>query len=94
MKVTTKTFEELTSAAADFLTKKLSLTTATVHHYHCLWRKVKKYMNTHCTQHFDSTVGNKYLLHDLDNRDYSSLTKREKEALRNDGTKGTSVSKR
>jgi len=82
MKVTTKTFEELTSAAADFLTKKLSRTTATVRHYHCLWRKVKEYMNAHCTQHFDSSVGNKYLLHELGNRDYSNLTKREKDLIK------------
>jgi len=82
MQVKSKTFEELTSGAADFLIKELSRTPATTHHYHCLWRRLKRYLEAHHLKHFDSLVGEKYLLHEFGNRDYGSLTKREKDVIK------------
>ena len=82
MKATSKTFEELTSGTADFLMKALSRTPATAHHYHCLWRRVKRYMDIHHIRRFDSLVGKEYLLHEFGDRDYNHLTKREKDLVK------------
>lgn len=82
MKEKFKTFEELTSNAADFLKSKLFLTEGTTHHYHSLWRKVKKYMSLQRIKHFDSTVGKQFLLKEFGNRDYIQLSKREKDLIK------------
>lgn len=82
MEATSKTFEELTSGAANFLMEELSRTPGTAHHYHCLWRRVKKYMDFHHIQHFDPLVGKEYLLHEFGDRDYNNLTKREKDLVK------------
>lgn len=82
MKATSKTFEELTSGAADFLIKELSRAPGTAHHYHCLWRRIKKYMDVRHKQHFDQSVGKEYLLHEFGDRDYNTLTKREKDLVK------------
>ncbi|MDQ6728267.1 MAG: hypothetical protein M3066_19215, partial [Actinomycetota bacterium] len=61
MKTKFKSFEELTSTAADFLKNKLFRTDGTALHYHSLWRKVKKYIVSQKIIHFDSTVGRQFL---------------------------------
>jgi len=86
MKLKFKTFEELTSNAADFLKNRLLLADGTAIHYHGLWRKVKKHMASQKIKHFDSTVGKEFLLKEFGNRDYGLLSKREKDLV-----KGVSV---
>ncbi len=82
MKANCKTFEELTSNAADFLMQKLLRAQETAKHYHCLWRKVKRYMVVEKIKTFGSTVGKTYLLKEFGNRDYSELSKGEKDLIR------------
>ncbi|RLD34577.1 MAG: hypothetical protein DRI83_07860 [Bacteroidetes bacterium] len=77
-----KTFEEITSGAADCLRKKRSRTDGTIRFYYVFWRKVKRYMEFKEIEHFDSTVGEDYLLQEFGNRDYSKLSKHEKDHVR------------
>ena len=77
-----KPFEELTSDVASFLTGRLMRAQDTAKHYHCLWRKVKRYMDEQKIKHFDSTVGKIYLLKQFGDRDYSQLSKGEKDLVR------------
>lgn len=77
-----KTFEELTSNAADFLKNKLFKTEGTARHYHSLWRKVKKYMGSQEIKHFDEIAGKQFLLKQFGDRDYSQLSKREKDLVK------------
>ena len=44
MKYTNKGFEVLTVRAGDYLLNKLGRAKMTVKFYHCLWRKVHRYM--------------------------------------------------
>jgi site-specific recombinase XerD len=82
MKAKFKSFEELTSNAADFLKKNLLRSEGTAHHYHSLWRKVEMYMSSEKIQHFDPSVGKQFLLRKFGNQDYSLLSKREKDLVR------------
>jgi len=82
MKEKCKTFVEITSGAADCLREKRSRSEGTIRHYHVLWRKVKKYMESQQIECFDSTVGKDYLLQEFGNRDYSKLSKPEKDLVR------------
>lgn len=77
-----KTFTELTCSAADCLRKKLLRSDATIHHYHVLWRKVKRYMESQQISDLDVSVGKAYLLQEFGERDYSRLSKREKDLVR------------
>ncbi len=61
---------------------KLFRTDGTALHYHSLWRKVKKYIVSQKIIHFDSTVGRQFLLKEFGNRDYSLLSKREKDLVK------------
>ena len=64
-----KSFEELTSGAADFLLNKLSRSKETIRHYHCLWRRIKSYMLLNQIECFNSTVGKQYLLKEFGDRE-------------------------
>lgn len=77
-----KTIDEITSGASDCLRKKRSRSDGTIRHYNVLWRKVKRYMESKEIKHFDSTVGQDYLLEEFGNRDYSKLSKSEKDLIR------------
>lgn len=77
-----KTFEEITSGAADCLRKKRSRSNGTIRHYYVLWSRVRKYMELEEIDHFDSTIGKNYLLREFGNRDFSKLSKREKDLVR------------
>ena len=77
-----KTFEELTSNAASFLIRKLRRSQETAKHYHCLWKKVKRYMDAAKIKQFDAEVGKKYLMTQFGNRDYGELSKSEKDLVR------------
>lgn len=54
----------------------------TVYHYHVLWRRLRRYMESRQIEYFDATVGKEYLLHQFGDRDYSQLSKREKDLIR------------
>ena len=82
MKAKFKTFEELTSNAADFLKNKMFRADATARHYYSLWRNVKDYMVSQSIKRFDSAVGKQFLLKEFGNRDYSQLSKREKDLVK------------
>src|ERR1022692_3722025 len=82
MKTKFKSFEELTSSAADFLKNKLFRTEGTARPYHILWRNVKRFMVSRKIKQFDSTVGKQFLLNQLGNRDYGLLSKCEKDLVR------------
>ncbi len=82
MQIHRKAFEELTSEVAGFLIEKLLRSKGTVLHYHCLWRRVKRYMDAQKVKDFDTTVGKTFLLNQFGNRDYSELSKREKDLVR------------
>lgn len=77
-----KTFEELTSTAADFLKNKLFRSDGTVRHYLILWGRVKKYMGSQKIKHFDAAVGKQFLLEAFGDRDYCLLSKREKDLVK------------
>jgi site-specific recombinase XerD len=77
-----KTFEELTSTAANFLKNKLFRSEGTARHYHILWRRVKKYMGSQKIKYFDAAVGKQFLLKAFGDRDYSLLSKREKDLVK------------
>lgn len=82
MKSRDNTFEEITSGAADCLRKKLLRSEPTIRHYHILWRKVKRYMESQEIRFFHSSVGKDYLLREFGDRDYYRLSKREKELVK------------
>lgn len=77
-----KTFEELTSNATSFLVQKLRRSQATAIYYHCSWRKIKRYMEANRIKQFDASVGKRYQLTNLGNKDYSQLSKSEKDLIR------------
>ena len=82
MKEKCKTFEKLTSLAADFLRNELLRTEGTVYHYHVLWRRLRRYMESRQIEYFDAIVGKDYLLYEFGDRDYSQLSKREKDLIK------------
>lgn len=82
MRAKFKTFEELTSTAAQFLKNRLFRSEGTARHYHILWRRVKKYMGSQKIKHFDAGVGKQFLLKSFGDRDYSLLSKREKDLVK------------
>lgn len=77
-----KSFEELTSDAAGFLINKLRRSVETAKHYHCLWRKVKRYMDAKTIKQFNAAVGKQYLIDQFGNKDYGQLSKFEKDLIK------------
>lgn len=82
MKAKSKTFEELTSTASDFLKNKLFRSDGTAQHYLILRRRVKKYMGSQKIKQFDAAVGKQFLLEAFGDRDYCLLSKREKDLVK------------
>jgi site-specific recombinase XerD len=77
-----KTFEGITSQATMCLKNKLSRADGTLRHYNSLWRRIKRYMKIQCIDFIDATVCENYLLQEFDNRDYWTLSKREKDCVK------------
>jgi len=77
-----KSFEEVTSQATECLKNRLSRADGTLHHYNCLWLRIKRYMDTQCIDFIDAAVCKDYLLQEFDNRDYCTLSKREKDSVK------------
>jgi site-specific recombinase XerD len=77
-----RTFEEVTSQATICLKDRLLRAQGTLHHYNCLWSRIKEYMKLHDIKFIDATVCNNYLLQEFNHRDYNTLTKREKDCVK------------
>ena len=77
-----KTFEGITSQATTCLKNRLSRADGTLRHYNCLWRRIKRYMEIQFIDFIDATVCKNYLLQEFDNRDYWTLSKREKDSVK------------
>jgi len=75
-------FSDITNGAADCLRKKRSRSDGTIRHYHVLWRKVFKYMESKGIRDFDSDVGKSFLIHAFGKYDYSKLTKPQRDLER------------
>ena len=64
------------------LKRRLSRADGTLHHYNCLWRRIERYMESQRIDFIDAAVCKNYLLQEFDNRDYCTLSKREKDAVK------------
>ncbi len=82
MKDEQKSFESVTYQAAQCLKNRLSRVDTTLKHYHCLWRRIKRYMKAKRIELIDANVCQEYLLEEFGNRDYNTLSKREKDSIR------------
>ena len=74
-------YEQVIAEAIKYLSERFSRTDHTFRHYKRHWGKVKSYMNTQNISDIDASVCRNYLLNEFNNRDFSDLTKREKEGV-------------
>jgi site-specific recombinase XerD len=77
-----RTFEELTTGAVNCLKEKLHRSSGTQHHYIVLWNRIKKYMNSKEIRFLDPIVCDDFLEHEYAERDFSDLTKRDRDAIK------------
>jgi site-specific recombinase XerD len=77
-----KTFKELTAGALTCLNERLRRTSGTQRHYIVLWNRVKKYMDSREIRVLDTLVCDNFLEHEYAERDFSDLTKRERDAIK------------
>lgn len=77
-----KTFEEVISQATKCLKEKLKRADETLKHYNSLWLRLKRHMEAQSIDFIDSSVCTDYLLQEFNNRDYWTLSKGEKDAVR------------
>ncbi|MEN8251701.1 MAG: tyrosine-type recombinase/integrase [Bacteroidota bacterium] len=75
-------FEELAAGAAKCLKERLRRAPGTLHHYHVLWNRIRKYMNSREIKIFDSTICNAFLEHTYGDQDFGDLTKRDRDMIR------------
>ncbi|MCX6234992.1 MAG: tyrosine-type recombinase/integrase [Bacteroidetes bacterium] len=76
-----ETYDEKISKVVEYLRKKFSRTDRTFKYYNRHWGRVKSYMDSQNISDLDASVCRDYLLNEFNNRDYSELTKREKEGV-------------
>lgn len=81
MKSKWKSFDALSFNAAHFLIYKMGRTQETAKQYVCYWRRINRYMIANRIKQFDSSVGNKYLIKQFGNSDYSKLSKSQKDFI-------------
>ena len=74
MKLTSKSFEELTVRAGHCLLNKLGRSKMTVKYYNVMWRKVHKYMLLEDISTYSASVGERFLLEQFGKRDYLTLS--------------------
>ena len=82
MKEQCKTFEELIIQAGNFLRSKLSHAENTVKLHLQAWRRIKRYMDSQQIDHFDLAFGKDYLLKKIGDKEFKTLSKREKQLVR------------
>lgn len=76
-----ETYDEVISKTIEYLRKRFSRTDNTFRHYKRCWRRVKSYMDSQNISDIDASVCRDYILNEFNNRDFSELTKREKEVV-------------
>lgn len=81
MKRKTSSISEVTEAAEETLRKDLARSEGTIKYYRVQWRKVERFMESAGVKSFDSQVGKNFLLARFGQRDYSSLSKTEKDLV-------------
>ena len=82
MKEKYETFDELITHVDDYLRNKLLRNDRTLQNYYVYWRGLKKYMDSQHIERFGPEVSKDYLLQQFGNRDFSTLSKREKRLIR------------
>lgn len=82
MKYTNKGFEALTVRAGDYLLNKLGRAKMTVKFYHCLWRKIDRYMVEQKINTYSAVVGEGFLLQLFGKHNYATLSKSQKDIVR------------
>lgn len=81
MKRKTSSVSEIIEAAAKALRKYLARSEGTIKYYRVQWRKVERFMESAGVTSFDSQVGKDFLLARFGQRDYSGLSKTEKDLV-------------
>ena len=76
-----ETYDEKISKVTEYLRKNFSRTDRTFRYYKHNWGKVKTYMDSQNINDINASVCRDYLINEFNNRDFSELTKREKEAI-------------
>lgn len=82
MKNNKMTFDELTTGAVKCLKERLHRSSGTQHHYIVLWNRIKKYMDSRKISFLDNVVCDAFLEHEYAKRDFSDLTKRDRDAIK------------
>jgi len=77
-----KSFEDVTEQATECLKNRLSRADGTLKFYNCHWRRIKRFMQSQGVELVDSAICNDYLLQEFGERDYSTLSKREKDNVK------------
>lgn len=75
-------FEELTAGAAKCLKERLRRAPGTLHHYHVLWNRIRKYMDSRKIRFLDSSICDAFLVHTYADKNFADLTKRDRDMVR------------
>lgn len=81
MKPRKKGFSDITDAAAEALRNDLARSEGTIKYYRVQWRKLERFMAQRLITSFDSQVGTDFLLDRFGEKDYSCLSKSEKDLV-------------
>lgn len=81
MKKRNITISEVTKGATKVLRENLVRAEGTIKFYHVQWRKIEQFMESNSIKLFDAEVGRNFLLTRFGERDYSILTKTEKDLV-------------
>lgn len=81
MEKTKETYEQVIAKAIAYIQERFSRTDRTIRFYKLCWGRVKGYMDSQNINDIDATVCRNYLLNEFNDRDFSQLTKREKEVV-------------
>ena len=76
-----RSFDELCFSAAHFLIYKMGRSQGTAKLYSCYWRRVKRYMTANNIKQFSPPIAKAYLLAQFGSRDYSQLSKSQKDFI-------------
>ena len=81
MEKTKETYEQIIAKAIAYIQERFFRTDRTLKYYKRNWGRVKSYMDSQNISDIDASVCRDYLLYEFNNRDFSELTKREKEGV-------------
>jgi len=77
-----KSFEDLTTGAANCLKERLRRTPGTVRHYLVLWNRIRKFMDSQEIEFLDSTVCSAFFEHTYSDQNFADLTKRDRDMIK------------